>query len=125
MSTSSQSAENAPIAAQPAVPAPASLPWRRAAFILAGAAQLITVSALVGVHPPPVTWASLLLAIAPAPLGAATVFTRPRMAWLAAITGAAVTAAGIGGAINHTGLFFVPALVAFIVAAVQLRREAS
>jgi hypothetical protein len=30
---------------------------------------------------------------------------------------------GIGGAISHTGLFFVPALVAFIVTAVQLRRE--
>jgi hypothetical protein len=70
-----------------------------------------------------VTWAALLLAIAPAPLGAAVVFTRPPVAWLAAIAGAAVTAVGIGGAISHTGLFFVPALVAFIVTAVQLRRE--
>jgi len=124
MNTDSQSADIAPVAAaDPAAPVPASQLWGRAAFLLAGAAQLITISALLGADRPPVTWAALLLAIAPAPLGAAVVFTRPPVAWLAAIAGAAVTAVGIGGAISHTGLFFVPALVAFIVTAVQLRRE--
>jgi hypothetical protein len=33
------------------VPAPPSWPWRRAALFLAGAAQLITISALVGADP--------------------------------------------------------------------------
>jgi hypothetical protein len=41
------------------VPAPPSWPWRGAALFLAGAAQLITISALVGVDPPQATWASL------------------------------------------------------------------
>jgi hypothetical protein len=62
--------------AEPAisVPAPPSWPWRRAALFLAGAAQLITISALVGAGPIPVTWSSLLLAVAPAPLAAAAAF---------------------------------------------------
>jgi hypothetical protein len=50
------------------VPAPPSWPWRRAVLFLAGAAQLITISALVGVDPPPAIWAALLLAITPAPV---------------------------------------------------------
>ena len=57
-----------------AAPAPASWPWRRAALFLAGAAQLITISALVGADPLAVTWWSLLLAIAPAPVAAAAAF---------------------------------------------------
>ncbi len=67
------STETMPPAVLP-VPAPPSWPWRRAALFLAGAAQLITISALVGVDPPPVTWASLLLAIAPAPVAAVVAF---------------------------------------------------
>jgi hypothetical protein len=54
-------------------PAPPSWPWRRAALFLAGAAQLITISALVGADPIPATWSSLLLAVAPAPVAAAAV----------------------------------------------------
>jgi len=54
-------------------PAPASWPWRRVALFLAGAAQLITISALVGADPIPATWSSLLLAVAPAPLAVAAV----------------------------------------------------
>jgi hypothetical protein len=46
-------------------PAPPSWPWRRGALILAGAAQLITISALTSADPLAVTWSSLLLAIAP------------------------------------------------------------
>jgi hypothetical protein len=34
-----------------AVPAPPSWPWLRGALLLAGAAQLITISALVGADP--------------------------------------------------------------------------
>jgi len=45
------------------VAAPRSWPWRRTALLLAGAAQLITISALPGADPIPVTWASLLLAV--------------------------------------------------------------
>ena len=55
------------------VPAPLSWAWRRAALFLAGAAQLITISALTSADPLAVTWASLMLAIAPAPLAVATV----------------------------------------------------
>jgi len=52
----------------PARPAPPSWPWRRAAPILAGAAQLITVSALVtSDYPLAATWWSLLLGIAQPP----------------------------------------------------------
>jgi hypothetical protein len=105
------------------VPAPPSWPWRRAALFLAGAAQLITISALAGVDPPPVTWASLLLAIAPAPLAAAAAFAPAVVARLAAVACAAVLVAGIAGAIGHTGLFFVPALVVMVIGGVKLWRE--
>jgi hypothetical protein len=54
--------------------APPSWPWRRAALFLAGAAQLITISALVGADPIAATWSSLLLAVAPALLAAAAAF---------------------------------------------------
>jgi hypothetical protein len=37
-------------------PAPPSWPWRRGALILAGAAQLITISALTSADPLAVTW---------------------------------------------------------------------
>jgi len=59
-----------PGSATVASPAPPSWPWRRAALFLAGAAQLITISAPVGADPVPATWSSLLLAVAPAPLAA-------------------------------------------------------
>jgi hypothetical protein len=51
-------------------PALPSWPWRRAALFLAGATQLMTISALVGADPIAATWAPLLLAVAPAPLAA-------------------------------------------------------
>jgi uncharacterized membrane protein len=63
--------------------APPSWPWRRAALLLAGAAQLITISALLSADPIPVTWSSLLLAIAPALLAAAAAFMPARSTcWL-------------------------------------------
>lgn len=105
------------------VAAPPSWPWRRGALLLSGAAQLITISALVGVDPPPVTWASLMLAIAPAPLAAAAAFAPAPVSRLAAVVGVLVLVAGIAGAITHTGLFFLPALVVLIVGDVKLWRE--
>jgi hypothetical protein len=107
------------------VPAPPSWAWRRSALILAGAAQLITISALTSADPLAVTWASLLLAIAPAPLAAAAAFAPAPVSRLAAVVGVLVLVAGIAGSIVHTGLFFVPALVVLAVGGVKLWREQS
>jgi len=86
--------------------------WLRAAFFLAGAAQLITISALTSADPLAVTWSSLLLAIAPAPLTAAAAFAPALAGRVAAVAAAAALVAGIVGGIAHTGAFFLPALVA-------------
>jgi hypothetical protein len=104
-------------------PAPPSWPWRRAALFLAGAAQLITISALVGADPIPATWSSLLLAVAPAPLVAAAAFAPSPLNLLAAVAGLVVLAVGVVAQVTHTGLFFVPALVVLAVGAVKLWRE--
>jgi hypothetical protein len=112
--------------ARPApVPAPPSWAWRRAALFLAGAGQLITISALNSADPLAVTWASLLLAIAPVPLAAAAAFAPVPVNMLAAVIAVLVLVAGIAGSIMHTGLFFVPALVVLAVGAVELWREQS
>ncbi len=98
--------------------------WLRAALLLAGAAQLITISALVSADPIPASWAALLLAVAPAPLAAFAAFA-PALAArrYAALAAALVLLIGIIAQITHTGLFFVPALAAMAVAAVALWRE--
>ncbi len=107
-------------------PAPPSWPWRRGALLLAGAAQLITISALVPNDLPlAATWSSLLLAIAPAPLVAAAAFAPAPLNRLAAIVGVLVLIAGIAGGVTHTGLFFVPALVCLAVGGAKLWREPS
>jgi hypothetical protein len=129
MSTDNASADSSavpatsPAPAAPVAPAPPSWPWRRGALILAGAAQLITISALAGADHPPVTWAALLLAIAPAPLAAAAAFAPAPAGWLAAAAAVVAMAAGLVGAITHTGLFFLPALAVEIVAVVKLWAE--
>ena len=97
--------------------------WLLAALLLAGAAQLITISALVSVDPLAVTWWSLLLAIAPAPLAAAAAFAPAPVNGLAALACLLVLVAGIVGGIVHIGLFFVPALVALAIGSVRLWRE--
>ena len=94
-------------------------------MLLAGAAQLITISALLSADPLAVTWWSLLLAIAPAPLAAAATFAPARLNLLAAVAGVVVMIAGIAGGILHIGLFFVPALVVLAVGTVKLWREQS
>ena len=129
MTTPTAPADTTPAASRPASPAappaaPPSWPWRRAALILAGAAQLITISALVTPdYPLAATWWSLLLAIAPAPLAAAAAFAPAPVNRLAAVIGVLVLVAGIAGGILHTGLFFAPALVALAVGTVKLWRE--
>ena len=97
-------------------------PWLRAAFLLAGAAQLITISALVSVDPLAVTWSALLLAIAPAPLAALAAFTPAPLARIGVVAGVVVLLAGIAGGVLHTGLFFVPALVALVIGGLRLWR---
>jgi hypothetical protein len=108
------------------VPAPPSWRWRRGALILAGAAQLITISALVpnDLHLA-ATWSSLLLAIAPAPVAAVAAFAPAPVNLLAAVLAVLVLVVGIAGGILHTGLFFVPALVVMAVGTVKLWREQS
>src|SRR5262249_5979259 len=92
-------------------------------LFLAGAAQLITISALVGADPIPASWSSLLLAIAPAPLAAAAAFAPAPVNLPAAVAGAAVLVAGLAGQLTHTGAVCLPALVMLAVAAAKLRRE--
>jgi hypothetical protein len=121
-------AESSPIPArisEPVVPAPPSWAWRRGALLLCIAAQLITISALAGVDPPPASWPSLLLATAPAPLAAAAAFVPVPFGGLAAAAGSAVLVTGIVGAWDHTGLFFVPAMVALVAGGAMLWRERS
>ena len=116
-------ADTAALDSQSSVPAPPSWPWRRGALLLSAAAQLITISALVGADPPPATWAAMMLAIAPAPVAAAAAFAPAPVNMLAAVAGVLVLVAGIAGSILHTGLFFVPALVALVIGSVKLWRE--
>ena len=111
--------------ARQVAPAPRSWPWRRGAFLLAAAAQLITISALTSADPLAVTWSSLLLAIAPAPLAALAAFAPARVARPAAAVAVVVLVAGIVGGILHTGLFFLPALIALTVGTVMLWGEQS
>jgi hypothetical protein len=129
--------QNAPAVASPAtgtaapassrpVPAPPSWAWRRGALILAGAAQLVTISALVPNDLPlAATWSSLLLAIAPAPVAAVAAFAPAPVNLVAAVLAVLVLVTGVAGGVLHTGLFFVPALVVMAVGTVKLWREQS
>ena len=107
-----------------AVTAPRSRAWRRGAFLLAGAAQLITISALTRYDPLPATWSALLLAVAPAPLAAITFAPAPAN-MLGLVAAAVAIIIGGVGQIAHTGLFFAPALILLLVAGVMLWRERS
>jgi hypothetical protein len=80
-----------------AVPAPPSWPWRRGALILAGSAQLITMSAFTGADPLAVMWSALLLANAPAPLAVAAAFVPAPVNRVAAVAAMAALIAGIAG----------------------------
>jgi hypothetical protein len=124
-SSASSATTTATSSSAAAVPAAPSWAWRRGALILAGAAQLITISALVGADPLAATWSSLLLAIAPAPLAAVAAFSPAPASRFAAVVGAAVLVAGIVGQITHVGVLFLPALAVLIVATVKLWGEHS
>jgi hypothetical protein len=108
-----------------ATPAPPSWRWRLAAFLLAGAAQLITIAALLSTSPIPATWSALLMAIAPALLAAAAAFGPAPVNFPAASAGVGVLVAGIVGEMAHTGPFFIPALVALAVGGFKLWQEQS
>jgi hypothetical protein len=64
--------------------------WRRAVPLVAGAAQLVTISALVSADPIAATSMSLPLAVAPAVLAAAVAFALEPASLLMAVTGMAV-----------------------------------
>jgi hypothetical protein len=104
-------------------PMPRSWPWLRGALLLAGAAQLVTISDLLGSDPLPVSWSSLLLAIAPVPLGVAAAFAPARLAGLAAIAALGVLIAGLAGQATHAGLLFLPALLVLAVGTFMVWRE--
>lgn len=105
-----------PVAARPArTQLSPRRPWLLGALLLAGAAQVITISALLSADPLAVTWWSLLLAIAPAPLAAVAAFAPAALARAAAVALAVVLVAGIIGGIVHTGLLFLPALVVLVI----------
>jgi hypothetical protein len=103
--------------------------WLFAAFLLSGAPQLITISALLSADPLAASWSALLLAIAPVLLAAAAAFGPRSVSRLAILAAAVVLVVGIVGslaswssAISHTGVLFIPALVAVIAGALRLWR---
>jgi hypothetical protein len=102
---------------------PGSWPWRRAALLASIAAQLITIAALESADPIPATWTAVLLAVAPAPLALAAAFAPAPVARLAAPLAVVVLVTGMIGQVTHTGVFFLPALAAMIVAALRLWAE--
>jgi hypothetical protein len=106
-------------------PAPPSWAWMRGALILAGAAQLITISALVSADPLAATWWSLLLGVAPVLVVAVAAFTPAPANRLIAAVAAIVLIVGMVGGITHIALWFLPALVILAVGAVKLWREGS
>lgn len=108
------------VARRAAVP---SWPWRRGAMLLAGAASLISVSAMLSADPEPASWPMLLLVIGGVPLAAATAFLPARLARLTGIAAALVLLTGIPGAIGQTGWLFAPALVVTAGAVYRLWRD--
>jgi len=134
-SQSAGTAESTGSAAQPASAISARPPrsvtkrWLYAAFLLAGAAQLIIISALLSADPLAASWSALLLAIAPVLLTAAAAFTPPRLARPAAAAASVALIVGIAGSLSdwsgssaHTGPLFIPALAAVLVGGFRLWR---
>ena len=121
--TTVDTASSATAVPQAAVPAPPSWAWMRGALILAGAAQLITISALTSADPLAATWYSLLLAVAPALLVAAAAFAPAPASLPLAVLAGVVLLVGIIGGIAHTGAFYLPALVVLAVGVARLWRE--
>jgi hypothetical protein len=102
---------------------PPSWAWRRSALLLAGSAQFITISALVSIDAPALSWARLLLAIAPIPLAVAALLL-PAPWRLAAIAASCIAlVAGIAGGWLPTGFLFLPAVATMAVAGIKAQRE--
>jgi hypothetical protein len=124
MTDNTQTANVSP-AVGPVVPAP-SVPsarrWLLGAMLLAGAAQLMTISALVSADPVAATWATLLLAIAPVLVTAAAVLTPAPANRLLAAAGVVILVVGIAGHIAHVGALFFPALLVLAVGTARLWR---
>lgn len=113
----------APPRPRPGTTLSARRPWLVGALLLASATQVITISALLSVDPLAVTWWSLLLAIAPAPLAVPAAFAPAALARGAAVALAVVLVVGIVAGIAHIGLLFLPALVVLVVGGRALWRE--
>jgi hypothetical protein len=103
--------------------------WLFAAFLLAGAAQLITISALLSADPLAPSWWALLLAIAPVLLAALAVFGPRAVATPAVVAAVVAMTVGLVGSLvswhsatSHTGVLFFPALAAAIVGGLRLWR---
>jgi hypothetical protein len=121
--TAGQPAPAAPARPRPSTALSPRRPWLLGALLLAGAAQLITISALLSADPLATSWWALLLAIAPAPLAAVAAFAPAGLARAAAVATAVVLVVGIVAGILHTGLLFLPALVALLIGGRPLLRE--
>jgi hypothetical protein len=113
-----------------------AIAWLRGALVLAIAGQLITVSALCSAYPLSASWsapylATLLLAIAPAPLAALAVIAafaarqpgEQRYAQPTTALTVVVLLVGMIGGVTHTGLFFLPELAVLGIATRKLWRE--
>ncbi len=119
-------AGRSPVSAKP--PRSITQRWLFAAFLLAGAAQIITISALLSADPLAVSWWALLLAIAPVLLAAAAAFGPLRVSRPAAVLAAVAVIVGIVGSLidwsitstSHVGVLFFPALVAAVVGGLRL-----
>jgi hypothetical protein len=134
--SASTAAQPASAVAQPATavysrpPRSVTERWLFAAFLLAGAAQLITISALLSADPLAPSWSALLLAIAPVLLAAAAAFAPPAVARPAAAATVVALIVGIVGSLidwsvtptSHTGPLFVFALAAVAVGGFRLLR---
>jgi hypothetical protein len=105
--------------------------WLLAGFLLAGAAQLITISALLSADPLAPSWSALLLAIAPVLLAAVAAFAPRALARPAAVAAVVALLVGIVGSLidwsvtptSHTGPLFVFALAAAAVGGFRLWRR--
>ncbi len=141
MATQSTSSATQPAstAAQPAFAISAKPPrsitqrWLFAAFLLAGAAQLISISALISSDPLAASWWALLLAVAPVLLTAAAAFGPRSASRPAAVAAAGVLVVGFVGSLidwsvtssSHIGVLFIPALVAAVIGGLRLWRPGS
>jgi hypothetical protein len=84
-------------------------------LLLAGRAQLVTISALASLDPIAATWTSLPLTVAPTVLAGRAAF-RGLVNLPMAVAGTAVFVAGFAGQVIHAGMFLVPALMVPIIA---------